>query len=536
MATIANRSRFRVTVKNVPGATRHFSYDQLEAVEAYMQELRRSKKKYKPNVVQLDESWLVRIRTKGQKEQSATFSSLEQAERFIKRVEEERGRSLFADYSKSLKVTLAELIVRYLLEESPKHKSHQVTSYCLEGWLADSGPAGVKLLEAYRDKLRELGKPVREVKFQMRRSSDELAWIHKPLADITTVDIESFINDRLEVVASGTVDRDIDRLKAIFQVVTKVWDYALAKNPMDSVRRPKYFNERVRRISTDEEARLLDALAALDFERAVEARLTQLADEALAGQTFTSFSARKKVLAKVRAELRPLAEETAEVVPYLECFYQFQVCTGARRAETMGLPWEHIDLVAQTAFLPETKNGRPRKLALRKDLLALLEDLPRDTTRIFDVGVDYIVGAWMKACEMAGISDLRIHDARHEAISRLAETGKVSVQDLQTFSGHRDLRMLMRYSHLCASRLAKKLDECFADDNQIRQHRGRKYLRKKASVSVRDVVDASCETAEASEATPLNTSGEVSEGRSTLTFSGFLASEQSRESLASLGA
>jgi integrase len=528
MATLANRSRFCVTVKNVPGATRHFSYDQLEAVEAYIQELRRTKK-YKPKVTQLDESWLVRIRTKGQKEQTATFPSLEAAERFIKRVEEERGRGLFADYTKSLQVTLAELIVRYLLDESPKHKSHGITSYCLEGWLADSGSAGMKLLEVYRDKLRELGRPVREVKFQMRQSSEELAWIHKPLTDITTVDIECFITDRLEVVAPGTVDRDIDRLKAIFQVVTKVWDYSLAKNPMDAVRRPKYFNERDRRISADEERRLLDALSTLDFERAVEVRLTRLADEALAGQSFTSKSARKKVLAKVRAELRPLAEETAEVVPYLECFYQFQVCTAARRAETMGLPWEYIDFEAQTAFLPETKNGRPRKLALRKDLLALLQDLPRDTSRVFSISVDNVVDAWAKACEMAGITDLRMHDIRHEAISRLAETGKVSVQDLQTFSGHRDLRMLTRYSHLCASRLAKKLDECFADDNQMRQHRGRRYLGKKASVTVRDVVDASCESADASESGSLDASKGVVGEQPTLTFSGFLATEQSRE-------
>jgi hypothetical protein len=95
------------------------------------------------------------------------------------------------------------------------------------------------------------------------------------------------------------------------------------------------------------------------------------------------------------------------------------------------------------------------------------------------------------------ITDLRIHDVRHEAISRLAETGKVSVQDLQTFSGHRDLRMLTRYSHLCASRLAKKLDECFADKDQVRKHRGRRYLSKKAAVSMSDVVaDAEGNSAE----------------------------------------
>lgn len=482
MATIANRSRFRVTVKNRPDLTAHFPFNRLKAVQDCMQALRAQG--HRPRVEQLDERWLVRIREKGQKPQFATFASLELAQAFIRRLEEERGRGLFVDYTASLKVTLADLVVRYLLEESPKNKSHKVTSYCLEGWLTDSGPDGVKLLEAYRNKLRELGRPVRQPRFQMRRSSDELAWIHKPLADITTMDVETFITDRLESVDPGTVDRDIDRLKAIFKVATTVWDYPLAKNPMDAVRRPKYFNERDRRISANEERGLLEALAKLDRQRAVEMRLRELAGEALASQSFTSNSARKKVLARVRAELRPQAEQTATVVPYLQCFYHFQVFSGARRGETLGLTWEHVDFEAQTALLLDTKNGRSRKLALRKDLLARIDELPRDTPRVFAVGVDYVIKNWDEACTMAGIVDLNIHDARHEALSRLAESGRFTLPELQVFSGHRDLRMLMRYAHLCASRLAKKLDECLTGESEVRIHRGRRFLSKQAGITM----------------------------------------------------
>ncbi len=480
MADLTNRSRFRVTVKNRDDLTRHFSFNQLDDVEAYMAEKR--KQHLKPRVEQLDESWLVRIREKGHKTLSATFKTRKDAEGFIARTTEERSRGLFVDYTASLKVTLAQLIVRYLLEEAPKHKSHQVLAYSLEGWLADSGPAGRELLDGYREELRKRGLPVRQPKFQMRTSSDELTWLHKPLAEVTTVDVETFITDRLEAAAPGTVDREIDRLKGIFKVAISVWDYPLAKNPMDAVRRPKYFNERDRRISEDEERRLLEALAQLDIERAVDIRLTELADAALAGQTFTSNSARKKVLAKVRDELYQQAEQTAEVIPYLQTFYLFQVMTAARRGETLTLPWKYIDFKAATAFLPETKNGRPRKLSLRDELIELLRDFPQDTARVFDVGVDYVVGAWSKACAMAGITDLRIHDVRHEAISRAAETGAFEVTDLQTLSGHRDLRMLMRYAHLCASKLAKKLNEAFKDSTKVRVHRGRKYLNQKAEL------------------------------------------------------
>ncbi|MCZ9335595.1 hypothetical protein, partial [Klebsiella pneumoniae] len=90
-----------------------------------------------------------------------------------------------------------------------------------------------------------------------------------------------------------------------------------------AVRRPKYFNERERRISADEERRLADALAQLDFERAVEERLQVLVTDSLSAHAFSSDSARKKVMAAERVRPRPLAEGTCRVVPLLETFLQF---------------------------------------------------------------------------------------------------------------------------------------------------------------------------------------------------------------------
>jgi integrase len=480
LADLTNRSRYVGSVKNRGDLTRHFSFNQVKQLEAYVAELR--SQQLKPHVNQLDESWLVRIREKGHKPQNATFRSRQEAEQFLAQTDAERQRGLFADYTASLKVSFAELVVRYLLEEAPSHKSHQILAYSLEGWLDDSGADGARLLEDYRAELRNRGMPVREVKFKMRKGSKELAWIHKPLAKITTVDIKGFINERLKAVEPSTVDRDIDRLKDIFKVATQVWGYTLAKNPMDAVRRTPYFNERDRRISEDEEARLLAALAQLDTDRAVEAQLRILAAAEMEGRAFSSGSARKKVFAQVRNDLRATAECTADVVPTLQVFYYFQVMTAARRGEALGLTWDRIDFAAKTAFLPETKNGRPRKLALRQDLLDLLQTLPREGEAVFSMGLDYLVGAWGKACEMAGISDLHIHDARHEGLSRLAESGKFTLPELQVFSGHRDLRMLMRYAHLCSSRLARKLDECFKGTDTVHVHRGRRFLNRAAGV------------------------------------------------------
>ena len=56
----------------------------------------------------------------------------------------------------------------------------------------------------------------------------------------------------------------------------------------------------------------------------------------------------------------------------------------------------------------------------------------------------------------AGMPDLHLHDFRHEAIGRFAELGLTTVE-LSVISSHRDLRMLMRYTHLQPADLARKL-------------------------------------------------------------------------------
>lgn len=114
MADITNRSRYRVSVKNRDDLVALFPFNKLDAVEAYMAELR--SQHLKPRVEQLEDSWLVRIREKGHKPLSITFSTRKEAEGYVLRTTEERSRGLFTDYTISRKVSLAQLMVRYLLD------------------------------------------------------------------------------------------------------------------------------------------------------------------------------------------------------------------------------------------------------------------------------------------------------------------------------------------------------------------------------------------------------------------------------------
>ena len=75
---------------------------------------------------------------------------------------------------------------------------------------------------------------------------------------------------------------------------------------------------------------------------------------------------------------------------------------------------------------------------------------------LFTYSARGVSGAFLKRCRRSGIQDLHFRDLRHEATSRLFEKGLNPVE-VATITGHKDPRMLMRYTHLRAEDLARKL-------------------------------------------------------------------------------
>lgn len=298
------------------------------------------------------------------------------------------------------------------------------------------------------------------------------------------------MDERLSAAEPATVDRELDVFRIVCNTAMTAWRIHLHLSPMSGLERPKYFNERDRRLRGDEEARLM--MSAYEEDRTWSAR-------ALGDELFDEVDSKTKYQrVKANKQAHQAVEDEACLVPMFQTFIQFQLMTGARRSETLNLKWSQVDLDAQTAFLPETKNGRSRTLPLRVSLVALLRELPRTSEHVFPIGVDYLRKAWRRICEGAGIAvegedRLRIHDLRHEAISRVAEAGSrtpggFSLLDLQAFSGHRDPRMLMRYAHLAPTGLAKRLDEAFAGEKSVTIHHGRRRLTKAAALPMSEVM------------------------------------------------
>jgi integrase len=138
----------------------------------------------------------------------------------------------------------------------------------------------------------------------------------------------------------------------------------------------------------------------------------------------------------------------------------FAIETGMRRGEILGLEWEHVDLDRRIAYLPLTKNGSSREVPLSTKAAEVLakQRQRNDTPSPFPATANGFRLAWDRLKGRAGLSDFRFHDLRHEAISRFFELG-LNIPEVAVISGHKDPRVLFRYTHLKARSILRKLDQ-----------------------------------------------------------------------------
>jgi integrase len=135
-----------------------------------------------------------------------------------------------------------------------------------------------------------------------------------------------------------------------------------------------------------------------------------------------------------------------------------------RFGELAGAQWKHVDLDKRTIYLPNTKNGQARTVPLSTRALAAIQILPRSISgRLFTAKPGSVRSAFLiaiqnaKACSHEGMfQNLRFHDLRHEAVTRLFEKGLNPIE-VGMVSGHKTLSMLQRYTHLRLEELVVKM-------------------------------------------------------------------------------
>lgn len=358
--------------------------------------------------------WEAQIRKKGYPAQSKTFNTKTEAEAWAAVIESEMVRGVFVSRTESESTTLDQALERY---------AHEISD----------GKKGVRQ-DIYRI-----------------RALQKLPLARRFLATILSTDIAKHRDSRLsQGWAPATVVRELALISHLFNVCRKEWGMHALQNPVELIRRPTIKNDRERRI--------------------LVGPIYQIRDGALHSEELD--------------ELQMLSKYTDsfELPPFLS----IAVETAMRRSEILSLTHKDVDTKKRIARLADTKNGSSRDVPLSSKAVASFDVLPRQLDgRIFTMTADAVTRAFNRALSRARavyvegqksallaeggseervlekiasdpfLVDLRLHDLRHEATSRLAEV--FPIHELAKITGHKDTRMLLRYYHPKAEELAKKL-------------------------------------------------------------------------------
>jgi integrase len=264
------------------------------------------------------------------------------------------------------------------------------------------------LLQRYRETVTPLKRGATEEAIRLRalerRRVAKLA-----LRNVTPQAIAAFRDERLNECSPATVIRDLAVLSSIFNHARKEWGINFS-NPVEMVRKPASPPGRDRVLTADEERRLIEAAA-------------------------------------------PAGRRNRLLQPMLIVALE----TAMRRGELLALRWEHLHLDRRCAYLPLTKNGSSRWVPLSSRAMTALEALSRPREgAVFPIQHAALDKCFKRACARAGVENMRFHDLRHTAATRLSAK-LPNVIELAAVTGHRSLQMLKRYYHPQVEALAGRL-------------------------------------------------------------------------------
>ena len=345
--------------------------------------------------------WRAEVRKRGHKPIYRTFDTKQLARDWAQRVEAEIALNIFVDRSEAERTTLGDALDRYAREIVPTKRY-----------------------------------PKQELTRIARWKKNDLAW--RPLAALRGADFAKYRDGRRAVgKAENTIRLELQVIGHLFEIARKEWGFETLMNPLKNIRKPSGSRARDRRLQPGEFDALRARLAASNnpwaapaFELAIETSLRQ----------GTLFSLRWEWI-KVRDRMIEFPPE-------------------ARGADNKGVP----------ARLPLTRRAVDvlRSLAAfwQRDRFTDLElcqfgpvnvDPDKLSGVVFGTSCNAVQLVWKRIVRSEnGFPNLRWHDLRHEAASRLFEKG-LHPLEVASVTGHRSMQMLKRYTHLNPADLLSKL-------------------------------------------------------------------------------
>ena len=228
-----------------------------------------------------------------------------------------------------------------------------------------------------------------------------------PIGAVTTARLVPVLNDCRSVYMPETIRKDFGLLRHMFNVAKGQWGVPLTENPVHNLQLPSVGAPAVRRLPRG---------AWQAFEAVYEGR------------------SKPMILLMGRIALE----------------------TAMRRSELLRLEWSDVDRLRSTITIRQGKNGYARFVPISHVCMEAFDLLDGQDARVFGMTPSGVANAWVALRKRAGHPNVRFHDLRHEAISRLFEKG-LSVPEVASISGHRTPSQLFRYAHADMQRVMDKI-------------------------------------------------------------------------------
>lgn len=245
----------------------------------------------------------------------------------------------------------------------------------------------------------------------------------KTLRQITPPLIETFKQDFLNTPTRHGTKRSHATVNYHLRVLSKIFSMAvdaeiLESNPSRRVKTLRLENQRTRVLSDEEESRLL---AGLSDNEPVQQIVT------------------------------------------------LALHTGLRRGEIFNLAWADIDFGRRTILVQQSKSGKKRIVPMNATVTEMLRNMTRRGELVFPSPrtggkLIEIKRSFNRAMKEAKIKNLRFHDLRHTAATRMADAG-ADAFTLMKILGHSDIRMTARYTHATDSAIRKAVENLDRKEN-----------------------------------------------------------------------
>lgn len=248
----------------------------------------------------------------------------------------------------------------------------------------------------------------REYKADIEKDKGKLRWLHQYLGqsyldEITRDLIDAIADQKKREASPSTANRYLSLIRSILHMARDDWEW------IDKFPRIRLFPEpkkRVRFLTQEEAKRLI-----------------------------------------------------AELPEHLSLMARFTLATGLRQSNVSYLEWTQIDLLRKVAWIhpDQSKSKKAITVPLNQDAMDVLDEC-------INVHEQYVfcykskpvsrtsTKAFKKACERAGITNLRWHDLRHTWASWHVQNG-TSLQALMELGGWSSMEMVLRYAHFAGEHL-----------------------------------------------------------------------------------